>query len=166
MADPGIKKTTIKYSDLPALSVASEGYTVRYRVISEDRNRKSHWSPVVSVIPEYTFDEGEIDFFKSGNVVTSTWDTVAIKKGTTIIDRATEYDVWIKCDRNDSGDWIYKQRVVGTSISTVIPTTYTKDGVVQVSAPNRYSIEVYLKGIPVSRSTAFLRVYQDGPHTI
>ena len=166
MVDPGIKKTTIKYSDLPALSVASEGYTVRYRVISEDRNRKSHWSPVVGIIPEYTFDEGEIDSFQQGNVFTSTWDTVVIKKGTAVIDRATEYDVWIRYDRNDAGDWIYNQRVVGTSISTVRPGTYTKDGVVQALAPNRYSIEVYLKGIPVSRSTAFLRVYQDGPITI
>jgi hypothetical protein len=74
--------------------------------------------------------------------------------------------VWIKYDRNDSGDWIYKQRVTSPSISTVHPTTYTKGGVVQVSAPNKYSIEVYLKGVPISRSTAFLRVYQDGPHTI
>jgi hypothetical protein len=166
MVDPGIKKTTIKYSDLPALSVESEGYTVRYRIISEDRNRKSHWSPVVSIYPEYTFDEGEIDFFKQGNIVTSTWDTVAIKKGTVLIDNATEYDVWVRYDKDDGGDWIYKQRVVGTSISTVHPTTYTKDGVVQASAPNKYSVEVYLKGVPISRSTAFLRVYEDGPHAI
>ena len=167
MVDPGIKKTTIKYSDLPALSVESEGYTVKYRVISEDRNRKSHWSPVVNVTPEYTFDAGEIDFFKSGNIITSTWDTVVIKKGTTVIDKATEYDVWIRYDRNDGGDWSdTAQRVVGPSISTLHPATYTINDVVQPSAPNKYSIEVYLKGIPVSRSTAFLRVYQDGPHTI
>ncbi len=167
MVDPGIKKTTIKYSDLPALSVASEGYTIRYRVISEDRNRKSHWSPVVSVSPAYTFNEGEIDFFKQGNIITSTWDAVEIKKGTVIIEEnANEYDVWVRYDRDDGGDWIYKQRVVGTSISTVHPETYTKDGVVQPSKSNKYSIEVYLKGIPVSRSTAFLLVYEDGPHTI
>jgi hypothetical protein len=167
MVDPGIKKTTIKYSDLPALSVASEGYTIRYRVISEDRNRKSHWSPVVSVIPEYTFNEGEIDFFKQGNIITSTWDAVEIKKGTVIIEEnANEYDVWIRYDRSDAGDYVHKQRVIGTSISTVHPATYTKGGVVQALAPNKYSIEVYLKGIPVSQSTAFLRVYQDGPHTI
>jgi hypothetical protein len=166
MVDSGIKKTTVKYSDLPALSVASEGYTIRYRVISEDRNRKSHWSPVVSVSPGYTFDEGDIDFFKQGNIVTSTWDAVAIKKGTVLIENANEYDVWIKYDRSDAGDYVYKQRVIGTSISTVHPATYTKDGVVQALAPNKYSIEVYLKGIEVSRSTAFLRVYQDGPHTI
>jgi hypothetical protein len=166
MVDSGIKKTNIKYSELPPLSIESEGYTVRYRIISEDRNRKSHWSPVTSIIPEYVFDEGDIDFFKQGNIITSTWDAVSIKKGTTLIENANEYDVWIRYDRNDGGDWIYKQRVTGTSISTVHPATYTKGGVVQGSAPNKYSIEVYLKGIPISRSTSFLRVYQDGPHTI
>jgi hypothetical protein len=166
MADPGIKKTTIKYADLPALSVPTQGYTLRYRVISEDRNRTSHWSPVTNIIPNYTYNEGEIDFFKQGNIVTSTWDSVTVESDSSIIENTTEYDVWVRYDKDDNGDWVYKQRVAGNSISTVHPSTYTINGVVQGSAPNKYSVEVYLKGIPVTRDATFLRVYTDGPHAV
>lgn len=166
MADSGIKKTTVKYTDLPALSVATQGYTLRYRIISEDRNRTSHWSPVTNIVPNYIYNGGEIDFFKQGNIVTSTWDSVTVESDSSVIETATEYDVWIRYGRDTDGDWIYRQRVTGNSISTVHPSTYTINGVVQASPPNRYSIEVYMKGIPVTRDATFLRVYQDGPHTI
>lgn len=48
MADPGIKKATVKKQDLPPVN-SSNGYLVRYRVISEDRNRYSHWSPIAEI---------------------------------------------------------------------------------------------------------------------
>lgn len=45
MADAGIKKVTILKSDIEAIAGASQGYILRYRVVSEDKNRTSHWSP-------------------------------------------------------------------------------------------------------------------------
>ena len=166
MVDSGIKKSKVLKKDLPTINSLQEGYEVRYRVVSEDKNRTSHWSPITLVQPDYTFISGEIDFNKSGNIVTSIWDQVEIKKNSTLIEIASEYDIWVRFDRNDSGDWIYKQRVQGNIINIIIPTTYTINGVVQVDSPNKYSIEVYLKGTPISRDTSFLRVYQDGPHTV
>ena len=49
MADAGIKKATVVKADLPPVN-SSNGYLVRYRIISEDRNRVSHWSPIVEVL--------------------------------------------------------------------------------------------------------------------
>jgi hypothetical protein len=40
-----IKKTIIPKSGLPPLSPNGE-YVLRYRIISEDKNRTSHWSPI------------------------------------------------------------------------------------------------------------------------
>jgi hypothetical protein len=46
MADTNIKKLRILKSSLPPVDHDTEKYNVRYRVISEDRNRTSHWSPI------------------------------------------------------------------------------------------------------------------------
>jgi hypothetical protein len=46
MADANIKKLRILKSYLPPVDHDTEKYNLRYRVISEDRNRTSHWSPI------------------------------------------------------------------------------------------------------------------------
>ena len=46
MADSGIKKAIIKKALLPAINSDNVGYIFRYRVVSEDKNRTSQWSPV------------------------------------------------------------------------------------------------------------------------
>ena len=46
MADANIKKTRILKSALPPIDYDTLKYNTRYRVISEDRNRTSHWSPI------------------------------------------------------------------------------------------------------------------------
>lgn len=166
MAQEKIKKVRFKQADLPPVLVTEEGYVLRYRVVSEDKNRTSHWSPIVTVKPNYTYVTQNIDFNSSGNLATSVWDAVKIQKDSNDITTAYEYDVWIRWDRGDDGDWIYKQVLQGNSISSVQPSTYTKNGIVQGSAPNKYSIEVYLKGNTASRNSSFLLVYEDGPHTV
>jgi hypothetical protein len=54
VSNPIVKKVIIKKQDLPAFSGELQSYLVRYRVVSEDRNRTSHWSPryKVNVEPE------------------------------------------------------------------------------------------------------------------
>jgi hypothetical protein len=46
MVDSNIKKTRIVKSSLPPVDHDTEKYNIRYRIISEDRNRTSHWSPI------------------------------------------------------------------------------------------------------------------------
>lgn len=246
MADSNIKKFRIPITDMPPISSITKGYNVRYRVISSDRNRSSHWSPVYLIEPEYIFVPDQIGYTKSGSVVNIDWDAVTILKSTSsvtsinnkelttniatlttdgahymsvgdwvtvegvdsvfngtyqisavttntfsyyksngnilstpvspegtykinsLIRKAIEYDVWVRWDRNDGGDWLYKERLESTSVSFPIPTFYTINGAVQPSAPNRFSVEIYLKGYPIERgdglplatSSPFLKVYQ------
>lgn len=166
MSNEIIKKARILENNLPAINSITEGYEVRYRVISEDKNRTSHWSPIVLVKPEFTYVPGVIHHTKSGDVSTVAWNSVEIRKGSVLIKEALAYDIWVRWDRDDSGDWEYRSRIDTTSIALITPTTYKKDGVVQPSLPNRLSVEIYLKGSPISRSSDFLRVYQGGPWTV
>jgi hypothetical protein len=166
MSTENIKKIVIKQSDLPPLIVESEGYVFRYRIISDDKNRRSHWSPIKKIKPEFTFVSNTINHDKSGPINTIVWDSVTIKKGTNVIRQADGYDVWLKWDRNDNGDWIHYGTINNTSISIVTPSVYTINDVPQISEPNILTVEVYLKGSPITRSSSFLRVYQGGPYTV
>jgi hypothetical protein len=166
MSDSGIKKIQIGQNVLPPINSEIEGYSVRYRVVSDDKNRTSQWSPTITLQPDYTYTIGSISFNKNGSIAQQAWDPVSILINGNEIRKAHEYDIWIKWDRNDGGDWIYKQRIDGTNISFPIPSTYTIGGIIQGSAPNRLSTEIYLKGNPISRNSSFLLVYEDGPHTI
>jgi hypothetical protein len=166
MADAGIKKIRIRQSDISTINVNEEGYVLRYRVVSEDKNRTSQWSPISIIQPGYTYVGGDISFNKSGQVATLAWDSVSIQLDGSEVRKASEFDIWLKWDRNDGGDWLYKQRIDGGNISFPIPSTYTIGGVVQGSAPNKLSAEIYLKGTPITRDSSFLLVYEDGPHTV
>lgn len=48
MADKGIKKAVVLSGSLPEPLDGGQ-YLVRYRIVSEDRNRRSHWSPIYYV---------------------------------------------------------------------------------------------------------------------
>lgn len=246
MADSGIKKYRQTSATLPAIGSETEGYTLRYRIISEDRNRTSHWSPVYLIVPNFTYIPGQINFNSANQIASFTWDAVSILKdiktvqsinnkqltsdlatlttdgahymsvgdwvtvegvdstfngtykisavttntfsyykdsgnvGSTAVSpegiyktnafirNALQYDIWVRWDRNDGGDWLYKERIESTSISIPHPSTYTINGAIQPSSPNRVSIEIYLVGQPVERGdgtplnsgTPFLKMYQ------
>ncbi len=246
MADQNTKQFRVPLVDLPPIASETEGYSIRYRVISEDRNRTSHWSPVYLVVPDFTYVPALINYSSGGQVATFIWDSVPIlKKITTVqninnkqltsdlatlttdeahymsvgdwvtvsgvdstfngtykistttnntfsyykdhgnvvstpvspkgiyesnslIRTATQYDIWIRWDRNDSGDWLYKERISSNAISLPHPPSYTINGAIQPQPPNRVSIEVYLIGQPIQRGNGvplqsgapFLKMYQ------
>jgi len=172
MPDRGIRKARVTSESLPDIDSNLQGYLVRYRIISQDRNRASHWSPIFLTKPEQTFLAGSISSNKFANIVTVAWDAVSINKEldgeTLFIRKALEYDVWARFDREDGGDWEYLERVESTSLAINSRASYTKNGEVQPLAPNRISLEIYLRGNPVQRGdgepfdpgTPFLKVYQ------
>lgn len=161
-----IKKAIVKNADLPSILVEKGGYFLRYRVVSEDKNRISHWSNALLVDPGYTFVSGDISINKQTSTVSLVWDPVEIKKDTFLISKPSEYDLWIKWGKSGNGDWLYSGRIAGTTTTLNIPTTYFINGIDQTEVPNQITVEVYLKGIPVSRDYSFLQVYSSGPHTV
>lgn len=166
MADRGIKKAKVPQLSLPDIVSTLEGYLVRYRIVSEDRNRTSHWSPIFLVKPEYTFISGQTSLSKSASHVDIIWDPVTIEKNNNFIKKAKEYDLWLKWDKGDGGDWVYEERIEGTSTSVIIPQTYFINGIDQLSKPNQLTIEIFLKGRPITRDATFLKVYTIGPESV
>lgn len=63
MVDSNIKKNIILKKDLP--SVIGDNsmltYSIKYRIVSEDKNRVSHWSPIHSIAASNTGDETGFD---------------------------------------------------------------------------------------------------------
>jgi hypothetical protein len=166
MANEFIKKVKVEQDSLPTLSSLTEKYDVRYRIVSEDKNRISHWSPIVTIDPQYVYVSGNISIVSSG-ITTVVWDTVTIKIGAQVIRQAKDYDVWVKWSKAaGNGDWNYAQRISGNSINLVHPSTYYIDGVDQEEHPNRVTVEVYLKGEPITRDSTNLLVYSPAMHTI
>lgn len=47
--DSNIKKVIIPKSELPAIESNNFSYNIRFRIVSEDKNRISHWSPIYNV---------------------------------------------------------------------------------------------------------------------
>jgi hypothetical protein len=72
MADAGIKKVIIKKSSLPAVDSNKVGYVFRYRVVSEDKNRTSQWSPINLVLDNsITSVAGTVQV--SSSVISTVW---------------------------------------------------------------------------------------------
>jgi hypothetical protein len=162
-----IKKAKVLKESLPPVSSITGEYSVRYRIISEDKNRTSSWSSVYSVDPNYTYVPGKINVSSSSGVVRVAWDAVTIKIGQNTIRQAKDYDIFVKWSKADGiGDWKYVERITTNSTSFVVPDTFFINGVDQSFTPNRVTVEVYLIGEPVSRDYTALRVYNPAIHTV
>ena len=78
MVDSNIKKLRILKSSLPPIDHDTLKYNLRYRIVSDDRNRTSHWSPIYNISGEsITSVSGAVS--KTGNVVTAVWASVMAK---------------------------------------------------------------------------------------
>lgn len=75
MADANIKKVTIYKNELPAVNANTVSYSIRYRVISEDRNRFSAWSPIVDLAAQtISLLDYSISVVNASSLVTVAWN--------------------------------------------------------------------------------------------
>ena len=56
MATSIVKKVVIPFYELPGAYRTDFVYNIRYRIVSEDKNRASHWSRVYSLDAQYDVD--------------------------------------------------------------------------------------------------------------
>jgi hypothetical protein len=104
MVDPNIKKITVKRSSLPPVDYDSQKYNIRYRVISEDKNRSSHWSSIYNSIgSDIVITSGAIS--KTQQIITAVWGDQ---------NSSSTYDVFVKFDSNQ---FVYKGIATGHSYS-------------------------------------------------
>jgi hypothetical protein len=104
MADANIKKVTVKRSSLPPVDYESQKYNIRYRIISEDKNRSSHWSPIYNSIgSDINVTSGAVS--KTEQIITAVWEDQ---------NSSSTYDVFVKFDSNQ---FVYKGIATGHSYS-------------------------------------------------
>lgn len=112
--DSGIKKIIIPKSQLPGFLVSGETntYILRYRFVSEDRNRTSHWSPVYKIIAEDTPQEilNTMVIDKANKVVNVSWQPQS---------NILEYHIYVNWNNGSENDWEYYAQTSQTNYSIV-----------------------------------------------
>jgi hypothetical protein len=89
-----VKKAIIRKESLPPINSVTAGYSVRYRIISEDKNRTSHWSPIFVTNPvAIETISGAISITET--IITVVWGDELNRPS---------YDVFVKFD---SGSFVY-----------------------------------------------------------
>lgn len=116
MADSGIKKVIIQKKNLPSVFGTDNKYIVRYRIVSEDRNRVSHWSPQYKLSPNTVQAINyAMSVDTSLNIITLVWAQVQ---------DLSEYDIYVKWDAES---WEYLGPTYSNTYSCLI-----KEGITEV----------------------------------
>ena len=139
MVDAGIKQIRIPKSEFPLVQITTTNnellareevaglhYDFRYRIISEDRNRSSHWSEIVrysmpnitTPFPYTNSTASRFRILKGGDVITATWsfpgdkeiqdlldaETITIEESNYIkfFRDTTQYDVYVRWNDNNT----------------------------------------------------------------
>jgi hypothetical protein len=158
MVDSTLKKIILPNNQLPPITFSTNTvslgggqereeidelfYALRYRVVSEDRNRRSHWSPITKIsMPDisdplpYTATDRFFISKSGGNpeTVTAIWsfprDVDEPTEYEKIFRNIIVYDIWIRwseennADENttDWSDWEYVSTVSSNTFSIVKP---------------------------------------------
>ncbi len=131
MADSNIKKITVKRSSLPPVDYDSQKYNIRYRVISEDKNRSSHWSPIYNSIgSDINVTSGAVS--KTEQIITAVWEDQ---------NSSSSYDVFVKFDSNQ---FVYKGIATGHSYSFANQGTTSVRVIIQVVSSKKEIKEDFL----------------------
>ena len=89
-----VKKAIVPKESLPPVDSETAGYVVRYRIISEDKNRTSHWSPIfVTNAAPITSVAGALSITET--IITAVWGDELNRPS---------YDIFVKFD---SGSFAY-----------------------------------------------------------
>lgn len=139
MVDSGIKKVTIPKASLPDVTRDNQ-YLVRYRIVSEDRNRVSGWSPVfiLDAKPVTRLEPSAVAHSITNSIISLAW---------TDQEARPSYDIFVKFDNNE-------YRYHGTTTSTNY--TLRNEGV----SSFRFAIQV--PSISKTKSEE-LEIYESSP---
>jgi hypothetical protein len=132
VATTGIKNVVVSSQDLPAVNANNE-YIVRYRIVSDDKNRYSQWSPMF-LVQGNDVTEVDADASVSGRVISIVWSDPEPRAG---------YDVFVKFD---SGNYFYHGRSSTTNYSLISQGTTSFKFLIQVESMDKQvneSIKIY-----------------------
>ncbi len=131
MADTKVRKATISRDSLPPINADENKYVVRFRIMSEDRNRWSHWSPQYLLSPTpvdlSAAEDKNIVITKTGSMVIAQWNVSSEaqaqfqKNPSSSINNYDVYVAW-GTQAGSTGTLEYFATVTGNSVVLPIPT--------------------------------------------
>jgi hypothetical protein len=133
MADAGIKNVVVSKKSLPAVNNINQ-YIVRYRIVTDDRNRYSQWSPMY-LIDGSDIIEIDADVAISGRSISIVWQDPEDRSG---------YDIFV---RFDGGPYSYHGTASTTNYSLLSQGT------------SSFQFSVQAEGM-VKEINQFLEVYE------
>lgn len=170
------KTARLPETQLPPLTIFKDGtfgYRIRYRIVSEDSNKFSHYSPVHTVVADYSFERPNskaIDDFviiRQGPYVNVVWDSVTVKNNifNSFVKKENKYDVWLRWSKGESNAvYVLADRIDSTLQGFIIPSFYQLQGSVSLidvnEEPTRLSVEIYIRSTAPSRSSSAFLVYK------
>ena len=122
MVDVGIKKATILGKDLPPIFVRNTSdvgqYYLRFRIMSEDRSRRSAYSPINVVNAQDISGQAlEYQYYSDASSFRINWTVPNIVK-------STRFDVYARwSDATPSGAYTFVGTVAGAQATLEIPAT-------------------------------------------
>ena len=176
MVDVGIKQVRIPKSEFPFVQlttifnqslnreeVEALHYDFRYRVVSEDKNRFSHWSEIVRYpMPDVTTPfpftgTNRFSISKAGNpeVISAVWsfpgDSENPSDYVKFFRDTTQYDVWIRWNNNNTTNledvgwslWEYSATVSSNNFSILKKDGDVKRIEIAIQIPTSIKIRDY-----------------------
>lgn len=171
-----IKKAIIPRSELPLVQFTTTYnliedrdeieelyYDFRYRIISEDRNRTSAWSPIERIVMPnattpfpYTSDQ-RVSISKAGNpeIVTAIWTKPLSSENPSeyenIFNKINIYDVWIRWTETNNATelsegwtpWQYVTTVSSNTFSIAKPVSSYKTVEIAIQFPTEERLRDY-----------------------
>lgn len=127
MVNQVVKKVIVPASTLVSRSGEEDTHFLRFRIISEDRNRISEWSPIYPLAP-YPIDSDEvthsidISIPRVGNKIANIfWNVPELFENSSF----DIYARWMGSTTAEDYGWTYLGTRQGTSFSAVIPSNTT-----------------------------------------
>jgi hypothetical protein len=150
-------KLIISRDSLPDIDVYSQKYSLRFRIITDDRNVSSYWSPIFSIDPDFDYVTSEqLVIEKHSEYSTAVWNSTSIEKNGNFLGELSTYDLWVRWGSDPGvGEWQYKERVSSTSINLIKPST--------PAGLDHLSVEIYRPARPIIRQR-MIDVYQNNSH--
>jgi hypothetical protein len=148
MANEIVKKITIPRSEIESLS--SDGfYFLRYRIVSEDKTRLSHWSQL------YGVDGGNLQ--NASNIISLLQETngISIAWGVQNTLGVNNYDVYVRYDDSSTSAWNGGTNSTATELTGFVATLATGTNAVTLTTGTTSNIKVGQLVTKTSGSGAF-----------
>lgn len=134
-------KTSISAKNLPAPNGYTESYSVRFRIITDNQNNFSSWSPIYEIPVSASYTVGEAEVNHNSGIVSVSWSPV---------ENVYKYDVWVAWDNGTNPNtWIYYERTTTTSFFASVP-----------SGENKFSVRIYSQVNPTIEQFSNFLVYE------